>query len=207
MEWSTMKIEEVTANGKLMEAFDATLEAWSCALDMRDRTAKGHTQRVTKLAVTLASLMGVPDQELGDIRRGAILHDFGNITVPESILHKKGELTVDEWITIHIHPYSAYELLGHIEFLQPALEIPYRHHEHWDGSGYPKGLKGEEIPLAARIFSVVDVFDSLTSERPYRSAWGKDETIQYIEDMAGKLFDPKVVHAFLSMIRGDDNVD
>jgi HD-GYP domain-containing protein (c-di-GMP phosphodiesterase class II) len=207
MELSTVKIEEIATNDQLSQAFDATLEAWSVSLDRRDRTATGHTQRVTKWAVALARMVGVSEQELGDIRRGAILHDFGNITVPESILHKKGELTVDEWITIHIHPYAAYELLGHIPYLRPALEIPYRHHEHWDGSGYPKGLKGEQIPLSARLFSVVDVFDSLTSERPYRSAWKIDDAIQYIEVMAGKLFDPKIVKAFLSMIRGDENTD
>ncbi len=185
----------------LLEMYDATLEVWSSALDMRDKEANGHTQRVTDLAVRLAKRMGVEGQDLMNLRWGAILHDFGNITVPESILYKKEELTLDEWVTIHMHPYTAYELLEHIVFLRPALEIPYRHHERWDGSGYPKGLKGEEIPLAARIFGVVDVYDSMIADRPYRSAWKKTDAIHYIERMAGKLFDPKVVEIFLVMMK------
>ena len=184
----------------VMELYDATLEVWSSALDLRDKEAKGHTQRVTEMTVELAKLMGVRNQELENIRRGALLHDFGNITIPENILYKEGELTVEEWVTIHLHPYTAFEMLEHIVYLRPALEIPYRHHERWDGSGYPRGLKGEQIPLAARIFSVVDVYDSLTSDRPYRSAWSKESAKEYIQDNTGKLFDPKVVELFLGMI-------
>ena len=180
--------------------YDATLEVLSSALDLRDKQARGHTQRVTEMTVELAKLMGLSNQELENIRRGAILHDFGNITIPESILYKKDELTVEEWVTIHLHPYTAYEMLEHIVYLRPALEIPYRHHERWDGSGYPRGLKGEEIPLAARIFSVVDVYDSLTSDRPYRSAWSNDSAKEYIQEMSGKQFDPKAVELFLDMI-------
>lgn len=184
----------------LLEVYDATLEVLSSALDLRDKQARGHTQRVTEMTVELAKLMGLSNQELENIRRGAILHDFGNITIPESILYKKDELTVEEWVTIHLHPYTAYEMLEHIVYLRPALEIPYRHHERWDGSGYPRGLKGEEIPLAARIFSVVDVYDSLTSDRPYRSAWSNDSAQKYIQEMSGKQFDPKAVELFLDMI-------
>jgi len=184
----------------LLEVYDATLEVLSSALDLRDKQARGHTQRVTEMTVELAKLMGLSNQELENIRRGAILHDFGNITIPESILYKKDELTVEEWVTIHLHPYTAYEMLEHIVYLRPALEIPYRHHERWDGSGYPRGLKGEEIPLAARIFSVVDVYDSLTSDRPYRSAWSNDSAKEYIQEMSGKQFDPKAVELFLDMI-------
>jgi HD-GYP domain-containing protein (c-di-GMP phosphodiesterase class II) len=184
----------------LLEVYDATLEVLSSALDLRDKQARGHTQRVTEMTVELAKLMGLSNQELENIRRGAILHDFGNITIPESILYKKDELTVEEWVTIHLHPYTAYEMLEHIVYLRPALEIPYRHHERWDGSGYPRGLKGEEIPLAARIFSVVDVYDSLTSDRPYRSAWSNDSAKEYIQEMSGKQFDPIAVELFLDMI-------
>ncbi len=195
---SSFELDFTSAN--LLEVFDATLEVWSSALDLRDGEARGHTHRVTELAVRLAKRMGLKDHDLVNIRRGAILHDFGNITVPESILHKKDELSVDEWVTIHLHPYTAFEMLEHIVYLRPALEIPYRHHERWDGSGYPRGLKGEEIPLAARIFSVADVFDSLTSDRPYRSAWKREDAIHYIERMAGRQFDPQVVEAFLGTI-------
>jgi len=183
----------------VIRAYDASLEVWSAALDQRSKEAEGHTHRVMEMALNMARVLGMSKHELINIRRGALLHDFGNIAVPESILLKKGELTLEEWLSIHMHPYIAYEMLAPIEFLKPALEIPYRHHEHWDGSGYPRGLKGEEIPLAARLFSVVDVFDSMTSERPYRSAWSKKEAMDYIQDMAGKQFDPMAVELFFMM--------
>jgi putative nucleotidyltransferase with HDIG domain len=182
-----------------LEVYDATLEALSSAFDLRDGEAKGHTLRVTEMTMELAKLIGVKYQDLQYIRRGAILHDFGNIIVPESILHKEDELNIEEWVTIRLHPSTAYEMLHHIVFLRPALDIPYRHHERWDGSGYPNGLIGEQIPVAARIFSVVDVFNSLISNRPFRSAWSKDSAKIYIRDMAGKQFDPKVVQVFLDM--------
>jgi HD-GYP domain-containing protein (c-di-GMP phosphodiesterase class II) len=185
----------------VIQAYDASLEVWSAALDMRNKEAKGHTRRVMEMALGMANVLGMRDQELVNIRRGALLHDFGNIAVPESILYKKGELTLEEWLSIHMHPYIAFELLAPIEFLKPALDIPYRHHEHWDGSGYPRGLKGEEIPLAARMFSVVDVYDSLTSDRPYRSAWTKKDAKIYIQDMAGQQFDPMAVELFFMMNR------
>jgi HD-GYP domain-containing protein (c-di-GMP phosphodiesterase class II) len=197
--------EEIDSTSEsFLALYDAIFEVWSSALDLRDQETAGHTQRVTEMTVKLARRMGINNGELENIRIGSLLHDFGNIAIPESILHKKGELTVDEWITIHLHPYTAYEMLEPIVYLRPALDIPYRHHERWDGSGYPKGLKGEEIPLAARIFSVIDVYDSLTSDRPYRSAWSREDAIHYIENMADKQFDPKVVNAFLQMIRQYD---
>jgi HD-GYP domain-containing protein (c-di-GMP phosphodiesterase class II) len=184
---------------EIVRSYDASLEVWSAALDMRNKEAKGHSRRVMEKALNMAKVVGMSNQELVNIRRGALLHDFGNIAVPESILYKNGELTMEEWLSIHMHPYIAYELLTPIEFLKPALDIPYRHHEHWDGSGYPRGLKGEEIPLAARIFSVVDVYDSLTSDRPYRSAWMKKDAMNYIQDMAGQQFDPMAVELFVMM--------
>jgi HD-GYP domain-containing protein (c-di-GMP phosphodiesterase class II) len=183
----------------IIQAYDASLEVWSAALDQRNKEAEGHTHRVMEMASNMAKVLGMSKQELVNIRRGALLHDFGNIAVPESILLKNGELTLEEWLSIHMHPYIAYEMLAPIEFLKPALDIPYRHHEHWDGSGYPRGLKGEEIPLAARLFSVVDVYDSMTSDRPYRPAWSKKEAMNYIQDMAGQHFDPMAVELFFMM--------
>jgi HD-GYP domain-containing protein (c-di-GMP phosphodiesterase class II) len=195
---------EITENlnisiSDVLRAYDASLEVWSSALDMRNKEAKGHTHRVMEMAVNMAKLLGMQKEELINIRRGALLHDFGNLAVPESILLKKGELTLEDWLSIHMHPYIAYELLAPIEFLKPALDIPYRHHEHWDGSGYPRGLKGEEIPLAARMFSVVDVYDSMTSDRPYRPAWSKKDAMNYLQDMAGQQFDPSAVELFVMM--------
>lgn len=180
-----------------IQAYDATLEAWASAIEYHDKEAKGHTQRVTELTLWLAKTMGVDNHELKSIKRGALLHDIGNMIVPESILHSKGELTVDEWIIIHMHPYNAYEMLEHIDLLHSSLDIPYFHHEKWDGTGYPRGLIGEQIPLAARIFSIVDVYDALISDRPFRKAWSKEEAIRYIQDESGKHFDPKVVELFM----------
>ena len=181
------------------QAYDATLEAFSTALDLRDREAKGHTQHVTEMVLSLAKALQVDKKELIHIRRGALLHHIGNLAVPESILHKQGELTVDEWVCIHLHPFYAYELLEPIVFLRQALNIPFCHHEKWDGSGYPLGLKGEKIPLSARIFAVVDVYDALTNERPYRKAWSQEKAIEHIKAEAGSHFDPEVVAAFLKM--------
>jgi len=184
---------------ELRQVYDATLDALSAALDLRDRQAKGHSRRVTEMALAMAGTMGVSDSKLVHIRRGALLHDIGNLLVPEDILHKQGELTVEEWVTIHMHPFYAYEMMSSIPFLVPALDIPYCHHEKWDGTGYPRGLKGEEIPTAARIFAVVDVWDALTSDRPYRKAWSRQEALEHIREQGGKHFDPKVVQAFLKL--------
>jgi HD-GYP domain-containing protein (c-di-GMP phosphodiesterase class II) len=185
-------------SSELFLAYDATLEALSTALDFRNGEVKGHTQRVTEMALSLAKALGMNDMELVHIRRGALLHDIGNLVVPEIILHKQGELTVEEWVSIHLHPYYAYEMLSAIHYLKAALEIPYCHHEKWDGTGYPRGLKGEQIPLAARIFAVVDVWDALISDRPYRKAWSKEKTRQHIQAGAGAHFDPQVVKTFFS---------
>ena len=184
---------------ELRQVYDATLDALSAALDLRDRQAKGHSRRVTEMALATAGTMGVSDSKLVHIRRGALLHDIGNLLVPEEILHKQGELTVEEWVTVHMHPFYAYEMMSSIPFLVPALDIPYCHHEKWDGTGYPRGLKGEEIPTAARIFAVVDVWDALTSDRPYRKAWSRQEALEHIREQGGKHFDPKVVQAFLKL--------
>lgn len=189
------------ANVKLLQAYNKTIEGWSQALDMRDHETESHTLRVTDLTLKLATkLMEITEDELAHIYRGALLHDVGKIGVPDHILLKPGELTEEEWEIMRMHPVNAFNLLNPIEFLHPALDIPYCHHEAWDGSGYPRGLKGEEIPLSARIFTVVDVFDALTSDRPYRKKWIQEEAIRYIQEQAGKKFDPRVVEAFMKEV-------
>jgi putative nucleotidyltransferase with HDIG domain len=187
------------ANVELTLAYDTTLEGWSRALDLRDKETEGHTQRVAELALRLARAMGMRDEEMVHARRGALLHDIGKMGIPDSILLKPGPLSDDEWAIMKKHPVYAYELLSPIPYLRLALDIPYCHHEKWDGTGYPRGLKGQEIPLAARIFAVVDVWDALTSDRPYRKAWPEDKARQHIRDQAGKHFEPRIVEAFLAL--------
>jgi putative nucleotidyltransferase with HDIG domain len=184
---------------ELQKAYQATLEGWVRALDMKDKETEGHTQRVTILTHRLARSMGVKRDALVHITRGALLHDIGKMAIPDSILLKPGQLTDDERQLIERHPVYAYEMLSPIEFLRPALDIPYCHHEKWDGSGYPRGLKGEEIPFAARIFPVIDVWDALTSDRPYRRALPHDEVRRMIRADSGKHFDPRVVEAFMEL--------
>jgi putative nucleotidyltransferase with HDIG domain len=181
-------------------AYDATIEGWSHALDLRDKETEEHTLRVTNLTLQLAQAIGVSDSALIHIRRGALLHDIGKMGIPDNILRKSGALSDEEWSMMRQHPRLAYEMLSAIVYLLPALDIPYCHHEKWDGTGYPRGLKGEEIPLAARIFAIVDVFDALTSDRPYRPAWTTKEAVEHIHEQAGIHFDPQVANAFLRLI-------
>jgi len=187
---------------ELILANDATIEGWSRALDLRDQDTEGHTSRVTQLVVQLARAMGTSEEELTHIRRGALLHDIGKMGVPDGILLKPGKLTAEEWLIMRKHPQYAFDLLSPIKFLKPALAIPYCHHEKWDGSGYPRGLKGDQIPLPARIFAVVDVWDALRSDRPYRPKWTDEETLAYIKQQSGKHFDPYVVASFEKIIAG-----
>ena len=189
------------AHFELKAAYDATIEGWSRAMDLRDRETEGHTQRVTELTLELAKLVDIPQSELVHIRRGALLHDMGKLGIPDSILLKPDKLSHDEWELMRQHPQLAYDMLYPIEYLHPALDIPYCHHEKWDGSGYPRGLKGEQIPLCARIFAVVDVWDALTSDRPYRAALGRAEVLEYIKEQSGKHFDPKIVGLFLQVVQ------
>ncbi len=189
------------AHMELSLAYEETIEGWSRALDLRDQETEGHTQRVTELTLRLARAMNLPPEQLVHIRRGALLHDIGKMAIPDAILFKEGPLTDEEWAIMRQHPVYAYEMLSPIRYLQPALEIPYCHHERWDGSGYPRGLKGEEIPLAARLFAVADVYDALTSHRPYRPACTPEAALEYLRQQAGKLFDPKVVELFLRIVR------
>lgn len=188
------------ANIKLTLAYDDTIEGWARTLELRDMETKGHSQRVVDLVIALSKLMGVSDDDLVHIRRGALLHDIGKIGVPDSILLKPGPLTPEEWKIMRLHSTYAYDMLSKIEFLKPALDIPYYHHERWDGTGYPVGLKGEEIPLPARIFAIVDVWDAVNSNRPYHKAWPRKKAIDNLRELSGKQFDPKVVEAFFTLI-------
>lgn len=192
-------------NVELTVAYDATIEGWSRALDLRDKETEGHSQRVTEMTLRLARAMGFSEAELVHVRRGALLHDIGKMGVPDSILLKPGPLTPDEWAIMRQHPTFAYEMLSPIAYLRPALEIPYSHHEKWDGTGYPRGLKSEQIPLAARIFAVADVWDALRSDRPYRPGWPVDKIREHIRAQAGKHFDPQVVNVFLTLVDDGEN--
>ncbi|MDQ3704245.1 MAG: PAS domain S-box protein [Chloroflexota bacterium] len=196
---ATMFNDLQRSNTELALAYDTTLEGWSHALDLRDEETEGHTQRVTALTVRLARSMGVNETEIVQVQRGALLHDIGKMGIPDSILLKPGPLTEEEWEIMRRHPVYAYELLSPISFLRPALDIPYCHHEKWDGTGYPRGLKGEQIPLSARIFAVIDVYDALRSDRPYRKAWAEDKVRDHIQNLSGTHFDPRVVEAFMNM--------
>ena len=190
-------------NEELSEAYDATIQGWSGAMDLRDKETEGHTQRVTEITISLAIKMGYCPDELIHLRRGALLHDIGKMGIPDRILLKEGPLTDEEWVIMRKHPEFANELISPIKYLWPALDIPYCHHEKWDGSGYPRGLKGEEIPLAARVFCIVDVWDALTSDRPYRKAWPVEKVIEHIREQKGKHFDPRVVDVFLEHFAND----
>lgn len=185
---------------ELSLAYDATIEGWSRALDLRDRETEGHTQRVTDLTVRLARKLGLSEVDIVHIRRGGLLHDIGKMGVSDTILNKPGPLTEEEFNIMRQHPKYAYDMLIPITYLRPALDIPYSHHERWDGTGYPLGLKGDAIPLAARIFAVADVYDALTSDRPYRKALSKEKALQYLRRESGKHFDPLIVAAFLTII-------
>jgi putative nucleotidyltransferase with HDIG domain len=189
------------SNQELAQAYDATLEGWSHAMDLRDRETVGHTQRVTELTLKVARAIGISESQLVQIRRGALLHDIGKLGIPDHILFKPGKLTAEEWEIMQKHPEYAYEMLSSIQYLKPALPIPYLHHEKWDGSGYPLGLRGEQIPLEARIFSVIDVWDALLSDRPYRKAWTIERTLEYIQALAGSHFDPSVVDCFMKIMK------
>ncbi|MBI4770993.1 MAG: GAF domain-containing protein [Chloroflexi bacterium] len=184
---------------ELTRAYDTTLEGWSRALDLRDEETEGHTQRVTEITVRLARATGIDGEALVQVRRGALLHDIGKMGIPDGVLRKPGPLSDDEWAIMRRHPGYAYELLAPIGYLRPALEIPYCHHEKWDGSGYPRGLAGEAIPLAARLFAVVDVWDALRSDRPYRQAWPAERVREHIQRGSGEHFDPRAVRSFLDL--------
>ena len=187
------------SNQDLTIAYDKTIEGWARALELRDEETEGHTRRVAEYTMRLGQAYGITGAQLMHIRRGALLHDLGKIAIPDRILLKPTGLTPDEWAIMRRHPVLAYEMLSSIEFLRPALDIPYCHHEHWDGSGYPRGLTGEEIPVAARLFSVIDVWDALRHKRPYREAWSEDQVIAHLKEQAGHTLDPEIVRIFLEI--------
>lgn len=192
------------SNMELTMAYDNTLEGWVRTLDLRDKETQGHTQRVTNLTLRLAMAMGIHDSNLVHVRRGALLHDIGKLAIPDSLLHKAGALTTKEWELMCQHPVYAYELLAPIPYLLPALDIPYCHHERWDGAGYPRGLQGEQIPLPARVFAIVDVWDALRSDRPYREAWPEEKVRAYLREQSRRHFDPRVVDKFLKLLEEED---
>lgn len=184
---------------EILHAYDSTLEGWSLALELRDKETEGHTKRVTDMTMKLAETMGMDEAKLQHVRRGVLLHDIGKMGIPDAILHKPGKLNEEEWEIMRQHPQMAYDMLKQIDFLEEALLIPIAHHERWDGTGYPNKLKGEEIPLEARIFAIVDVWDALISDRPYRGALPRQEVVEYIKSCSGSHFDPIVVDAFLAL--------
>ena len=184
----------------LSHAYDATIEGWSRAMDLRDHETEGHTQRVTDMTLNLARAMQVSESQLTAIRCGALLHDIGKMGVPDAILLKEGKLSEEEWVLMRKHPQLAHDMLVPIAYLNDALNIPYCHHEKWDGTGYPQGLAGENIPLVARIFATIDVWDALITDRPYRKKWTRQKARQYIKEQSGRHFDPQVVEVFLKTI-------
>jgi len=189
------------SNAELSIAYDATIEGWSRAMDLRDKETEGHTLRVTELTLNLARTMSLPEADILHIRRGALLHDIGKMGVPDGILLKPDKLTESEWAIMRKHPIFAYETLAPIQYLKSAaIDIPYCHHEKWDGSGYPRGLHAEQIPGSARIFAVADVWDAITSDRPYRQGWTKEQALDYIHDQAGIHFDPEVTDVFFRLM-------
>lgn len=189
------------SNIELQIGYNNTLEGWARALELRDNETQGHTQRVTQMTIELAKYMKIEMDQLIQIRRGALLHDIGKMGIPDGILNKPGHLSLEERAVMEKHPEYARELISQIDFLKPAVDIPYSHHEHWDGTGYPLGLKGEDIPFSARIFAVVDVWDAMTTDRPYRKALAEEDVLAYIQEKSGVYFDPQVVKAFTGLRR------
>ncbi len=200
-------VENIEKGLKRVEASDAelrktyalTLEAWARVLEYRDRETEGHSRRLVAISTRLARALGLSEEEIGNLQRGALLHDIGKLAIPDQILLKPAALDDSEREVIQKHPSYAKQMLSEIPFLQPAIAVAYSHHEQWDGHGYPKGLKGEDIPLLARIFAIVDNWDALSSERPYRQAWPADEVTAYIKENAGTKFDPHIADVFLQI--------
>lgn len=208
---AAMAIESIKAfedlqrsNFELALAYSRTIEGWSRALDLRDMQTKDHTSRVTELTLTLARFAGMNEVEIMHVKHGALLHDIGKMGIPDAILLKEDYLSNEEWDIMRRHPSYAYEMLSPIEYLRPALDIPYCHHEKWDGTGYPRGLAGDQIPLAARLFAVVDVWDALRSNRPYRKSWSEEQAREYIRSQSGTHFDPYAVDLFLRVLEEMD---
>jgi HD-GYP domain-containing protein (c-di-GMP phosphodiesterase class II) len=186
-------------NLDLSLAYEATIEGWSRAMEFRGHEKSGHSLYLADVTLKIAQEMGIPEEEWADIRRGVLLHDIGMIGLPDSILFKKGPLDETELEKVRQHPRMAYDLLSPITYLRNALEIPYNHHEYYDGSGYPRGINGQQIPLSVQIFTLVDIWDALGSDRPFREAWPKERVYKYLSDQAGKKINPGVYQTFMSM--------
>jgi hypothetical protein len=193
-----LRIKE--AQAELEKNYDQTLEAWSQVLEIRDRETEGHCRRLVELSTNLGRALGLGEAEIIQLRRGALLHDIGKLAIPDQILLKPGPLDESEKEVIHMHPIYARDMLDGIKFLEPSVCVAYSHHEWWDGNGYPQGLKGAQIPLLARVFSVVDTWDALGSKRPYRPAWSEEKIVTYIRENAGRIFDPHIVEVFLDLV-------
>jgi response regulator RpfG family c-di-GMP phosphodiesterase len=189
------------------QACDAIIGGWVRSLELRDLEPKGHTERLAQITFRIARLMGIGEAEQAHVHRGAMLHDIGKIGIPDGILMKPDALSDAEWVVMRRHPVIAFELLSPIEFLRPALDIPYCHHERWNGTGYPRGLNGKHIPLAARIFALADVYDMLKSDCPYRPAWPEDKALAYIRDQSGNHFDPEVVEMFFLPMDNEETLE
>lgn len=198
MERHLERVKESEA--ELRKNYDLTLESWAKVLEYRDKETEGHSRRLVELSARLGQALGLSADEINHLRRGALLHDIGKLAIPDEILLKPGVLNDVERKTMEQHPEYAKQMLAQVAFLQPSIEVAYSHHERWDGLGYPKGLKGEAIPLSARIFAVIDQWDALTSDRPYRKAWTKENVIAYLQENAGKIYDPEIVNVFLKII-------
>jgi hypothetical protein len=192
------------ANCAVVGSYEKTLEGWARALELRDDETNGHSERVVDLTDKLARRLKLNEEDLVNLRRGVLLHDIGKIGIPDRILLKPGPLDDEEWKLMHRHPELALDLLKQIPYLHGALDIPYCHHEKWDGNGYPRGLRGEEIPVIARLFAVVDVWDALTSNRPYRPAWSAEQAANYLTEQSGKQFDPRIVPTFLALLKEEN---
>ena len=205
MEKNLDRVKESEA--ELRANYDLTLEAWAKVLEYRDRETEGHSRRLVELSTRLATALGLGAEEIDHLRRGALLHDIGKLAIPDEILLKPGALNDAERRMMQQHPAYAKQMLSQVSFLQPSIDVAYSHHERWDGLGYPEGLKGEAIPFSGRIFAVVDQWDALTSDRPYRNAWSREKVIAYLQENAGRIYDPKIVDAFLTIIsEGETNV-
>lgn len=188
------------SEAELRANYDLTLGAWAKVLEYRDRETEGHSRRLVELSTRLAQALGLSAEEITYLRRGALLHDIGKLAIPDEILLKPGALNDGERKMLEKHPVYAKQMLSQVTFLEPSIEVAYSHHERWDGLGYPEGLKGEEIPLRARIFTVVDQWDALTSDRPYRKAWTRKDVIAYLQENSGKIYDPQILGVFLTLI-------
>ncbi|ABM03067.1 metal dependent phosphohydrolase [Psychromonas ingrahamii 37] len=193
------KMNAVTEiNTQLVESYEHTMSGWVHLIDLRHRETKNHTERVTKMTLKLTKLFGITDPvELNHIKWGAMLHDLGKIALSDNVLTKPGKLDSAEWAEMKMHPQIAHDILSTIDYLIPCRDIPYCHHEKWDGSGYPQGIKGDAIPITARIFAVIDVWDALIHSRVYKSGWPEEKVLQHIKEQSGSHFDPDIVKLFL----------